>query len=389
MRVRIIYLCGIIDDNTRQNRGISNANPAATHKVLNFCKAMRAIDAKPLALSMGRGRQDGSGRVFSAIAKRVDNIAVVYAHFMHSPLATHFVSAISMACLMMRLERRGNNLLIAYNCMWHYVPALLIARLAGTRCYLDLEDGAVCRGRSVILRLFDYVLARCFDVLCNDGVLLANGKLQTQTSIRRSLVWYGTTPSIASLPDWQTRPLGVMLGGTLNQERGCAIFIGAVRLLMKEADLRKHLRFFITGHGPMCAELKQLAEASDGWVQFEGLVDRNRYLEILGACHAGLMLNLTGSDMSHTTFPSKILEYAAAELLVISTCVSDVPALFGDGCVLLNDETPQALAAALRDLCSNPVAAAQVARRGSARIRAVCNPQRVADTIRQFLDVGN
>ena len=389
MPERIVFLCGVIDEASRLNRHITNANPAATQKVFNFCAALRAIGAWPLVLSLGRGRQDGSGRAFPAIARRVDQIAVIYARFVHSPLTTHFVSAISLALLVMRLRRRGKITLIAYNRLWHYVPALLVARLTGTRCYLDLEDGAVRRGRHALLMLLDRLGTRCFDVLCSDGVLLANRALQVQTTIRRSLVWYGTTPSIPALARWQVRPLGIMLGGTLNHERGCEVFMQAVRLLMQQRpELRKCLRFFVTGHGPMCAELEQLAAASDGWVQYEGLVGRDRYLEILGACHAGLMLNLSTSDMSHTTFPSKVLEYAAAGLLVIATRVSDVATLLGDGCVLLADESPEALAAALTALCVDPDAAAQTAGRGAARLRIACDPRRVASDIRQFLGGG-
>ena len=389
MQSRIVFLCGVIDEATRAGRRIAHANPAATQKVINFCRALLATGARPLVLSLGRGRQDGSGRSHPAFAKRVAGIPFVYARFGHSPLATHLISAASLVALVLRLCRRGKLTLIAYNRLWHYVPALIIARMLGARCCLDLEDGSVKRGRAAALRMFDRLAALCFDALCSHGALLANKALQAQTSIKRTLVWHGTMPGFGTLADWDARPLGVILGGTLNDERGCGIFIEAVKLLMRQAPaMRQAMRFFVTGQGPMCPALEQLAATSGGWVSFEGLVGRERSLQILRTCHVGLMLNLSSSDMSHTTFPSKVLEYAAAGLLVISTCVSDIPALFeNDAAVLLADETPAALAAALIKVCSAPGTAVETARRGRDRVRAACDPQRVANTITRFLDV--
>ena len=391
--MRIVYLCGALDEATRRARNIDAANPAATQKVFGFCRALRQAGHRAIVLSLGRGRQNGSGAAYDACARRADGAPVIYARFVHSRWTTHLVSAFSLAVLVWRLRPRMRDriTLIAYNRLWHYVPALLLARVLGMRCFLDLEDGSVNRGRPAVLRMFDRLAGRCFDALCNEGALLANNAVRSQTSIKRTLVWHGTTPGFGVLADWDLRPLGVILGGTLNDERGSGIFIEAVRLLMQQAPAaRQTMRFFVTGHGPMCPALEQLAAASDGWVSFEGLVGRERYLQILGKCHVGLMLNLSSYDMGHITFPSKVLEYAAAGLLVISTDVSDVREVFeNDAAVFLAGETPAALAAALIKVCSAPGTAAGTARRGCEQISAAFDPQRVANDIVRFFEIGN
>jgi glycosyltransferase involved in cell wall biosynthesis len=389
MPTRIVFLCGIIDDATRRHRHIAHANPAATEKVINICRALLETGLRPLILSLGRGRQNSSKLGFPAVATRVAGIPILYARFVHSPLETHLVSAMSLMMLVLRLRGKEKLIVVAYNRLWHYVPALVVARFMGARCYLDLEDGFVSRSRPALLRLADRLARRCFDALCSHGVLLANHALRAQTSNRHTLVWHGVMPNLELLADWNMRPLGVILSGTLNEERGGNIFIDAIRLLMRDTpSIRQSLRIFITGQGPMCPSLEQLAADNDDWISFEGLVGRERYLQILGMCHVGLMLNLSSSDMSHTTFPSKALEYATAGLLLISTRVSDIPALFeDDGAMLLRDETAFALAEALIEVCAAPDIAAGIARCGYERMRAACDPRMVADSIKDFLGV--
>src|SRR5262245_35796148 len=101
----IIYLCGALDERTRAARKISSANPAATKQIINFCRAIFAAGVRPLVVSMGRGRQDRSGDSYPAFAKRVSGIPVVYARFVHLPLVTHIVSAVSLACLILCLSQ--------------------------------------------------------------------------------------------------------------------------------------------------------------------------------------------------------------------------------------------------------------------------------------------
>jgi glycosyltransferase involved in cell wall biosynthesis len=376
-KTTIIYLCGALDEHARAARRIPTANPAATQKIINFCRAMLTAGVHAMVLSMGRGKQDGSGQGYPSFAKRVAGVAFIYARFLHLPIITHFVSAVSLACLILRLSRRRKLTLLAYNRLWHYLPALIVARLCGARCFLDLEDGFALVTRAPLARIGDRCVGSLFDLLCGSGVLLANSALAAQVTIPHRRVWYGMLPELPVRSDWSRLPLGVLFGGTLHEERGCRLFIDAVRRLMNELGVKQRgrMRFHVTGHGPMQLEFEAFAGETNGWVTFPGLLDRPSYLKVLGASHVGLMLNLSTREMSGTTFPSKVLEYAAAGLLVMSTPVSDVPAFFGaDGAVLLSAETPQALAQALADVLANLERAAATAERGAQRAHDRCAP---------------
>ena len=385
--MRIVYLCGALDEATRRSRSIDAANPAATQKVFNFCRALRRAGYRASVLSLGRGRQNGSGAVHAACALRTEGVTVVYARFIHHRWTTHLISALSVAMLVWRLRRRETITLIAYNRLWHYVPALILARMLGIRCFLDLEDGFATIARSSSGRALDRCVGWLFDRLCSNGVLLANTALAGHTAIRHRTIWYGMLPELPVHADWARTPMSVLLSGTLHEERGCRLFIDAIRGLMKgHPELRNQLQFHITGHGPMQAELDAFARETGGWVTFTGLAERATYLGILGRSHVGLMLNLSSHEMSRTTFPSKVLEYAAAGLLVVSTPVSDVPAFFhDDAAILLPEETPGALTKILVDTVAGRAAAAAIAARGTQRAHDGCAPSLLTKQLVTFL----
>ena len=389
--MQIYFLCGALDEATRRSRSIDAANPAATQKVFNFCRELRHAGYRASVLSLGRGRQNGSGAVHTACALRTEGVAVVYACFIHRRWTTHLISALSVAALVWRLRRRETITLIAYNRLWHYVPALILARMLGIRCFLDLEDGFATIARSTCGRAADRCGGWLFDRLCSSGVLLANSALAGHTAIRHRTIWYGMLPELPVHADWTHTPLGVLLGGTLHEERGCRLFIDAIRGLMKtHPELRHELQFHVTGHGPMQAELEAFSHETGGWVIFAGLAERASYIEILGRSHVGLMLNLSSHEMSRTTFPSKVLEYAAAGLLVVATPVSDVPAFFqDDAAILLTEETPRALTQVLVDILGDRAAAAATAARGSQRVHDSCASPLLTKQLVTFLDANH
>jgi hypothetical protein len=64
-------------------------------------------------------------------------------------------------------------------------------------------------------------------------------------------------------------------------------------------------------------------------------------------CHAGLNCQRTSDPISGVTFPSKVFTYISAGLLVVSSRASEVDTICGKACLYYDEETPQALAAAM------------------------------------------
>lgn len=369
-------------------RGIASDSPAATQKVLQVTSALRKTGVRAVALSLGRGRQQGSGKWYPARVVREQGVAIVYAPFFDYPVLTHLVSLIGLLPLILRLRSsHGSSAVLAYNRLPHYLLAMELARLLRLRRFLDLEDGDVQEGNSSWRRWFARGLSARFDRLCTAGGMLAASALGQQYAGRRTICCYGVATPVSDDRDWDAKPLVVLLGGTLQRTTGAQLFAEAISHL--RASVRPGLdaiEFVVTGKGDMAPRLQALA-AQEGLpkVHFLGSVSRSDYLQAVRRAHIGLALKLPSSDLADTTFPSKVIELAAAGLLVLSTRVSDVPALFReDGAVYLDGESPQDLAERLLWLVAHRGAVARTAVRGQAYIAEACSPGKVGQLLKAF-----
>ena len=156
--------------------------------------------------------------------------------------------------------------------------------------------------------------------------------------------------------------------------------------LLRGRDPAVPLRFVITGTGPGAGRLQAL-DQPDVWpaVEFRGKVSRSDYDTILRQAQVSLALKLCDSGFGETTFPSKVIEIAAAGLALVTTPISDVPWLFGpDGAFYVEEETPAALAALFTLIARDPATLAAVARTGQERIVAECNPAVLGRRLEEF-----
>jgi glycosyltransferase involved in cell wall biosynthesis len=386
--LRLIYLCNALDEKTCLQRGITSDSPAATQKVLQIASVLRNSGVKAVVLSLGRGRQQGSGKWYLAKVVRQGGVPIVYAPFFDFPVLTHLVSLFGLLPLIWRLRSsRGASAILAYNRLPHYLMAMELARLLRLRRFLDLEDGDVQEAGTALRRWLARVLSARFNRLCSAGGMLAASALGQQYAGQRTVCCYGVAAPVAVDRDWGAKPLVVLLGGTLQRTTGAQLFADAIRCL--RASGRPALRdivFVITGKGDMAASLQALA-AQEGLpkVKFLGSVSRGDYVKAVDKAHVGMALKLPSSDLADTTFPSKVIELASAGLLVLSTRVSDVPALFReDGAIYLNSEDPQEFAERLLWLVENRDAVARTAARGQAYIAQACSPQKVGQILKTF-----
>lgn len=390
--LRLLYLCNAIDELTCKDRGITSDSPAATQKVLQVTSALRKSGVRAVVLSLGRGRQQGSGKWYRAKVVRQSGVPLVYAPFFDFPVLTHVVSLLGLLPLMWRLRTgRGPTALLAYNRLPHYLLAMELARLLRLGRFLDLEDGDVQEGGSASRRWLARVLSARFDHLCNAGGMLAASALGQQYAGQRTVCCYGVATPVPDDRDWDARPLVVLLGGTLQRTTGAQLFAEAIShlrtLARPELDA---IEFVVTGKGEMAASLQTLA-AREGFpkVHFLGSVSRGDYVRAVQRAHVGMALKLPSSELADTTFPSKVIELASAGLLVLSTRISDVPALFReDGAIYLNSEDPQELAERLLWLVGNKGAAARTAARGQAYIAETCSPEKVGQLLKEFFFPG-
>lgn len=385
----VLIVCNSIDDHTRLERRISSDSPAATRKIIHMCRVLKLAGLSPIILSLGRGRADGSGDFFSSKVACVDGIRIVYAPFSHRHVVSQLVSLFGLLKPLRRLTRDPKRVIVFYNRIPAYIPVLFFAKFLGYRCYLDLEDGEVVSGRS-LKKHFVRLLTAFFDRYCRDGVLLACSALSDFTSVRPVQCYYGTALDSFNVTRFQTSRITCLMSGTLSPETGAVLLIETIRLLRSRyVAWASQVQFEVTGKGESLAEFERLsAQPGLPLVRVHGRTSNIRYLEILQNCDVGLALKPVGGVLADTTFPSKVVEFASSGLLVLSTDISDVRLLFGDGARYLEHNDPELLIERLSEIVHNREAAIQCAALGQDSVMDRCAPLRAGEELRQFLFEG-
>jgi glycosyltransferase involved in cell wall biosynthesis len=385
---RLIVVCNAVDDATRERRGITTDSPAASNKVLTMCRALRQAGVRPLVLSLGRGRADGSGRRYAPAVRRVQGIPVLYAGFSHRPGLSQVLSLWSPAALLWRARRlSGRKTVLFYNRLPAYVPTLLLAAALRLRRVLDLEDGELPMHGARLRQRLARAVRVAFDPLYDGGALLACRSLAGGTSVRPVACYYGTVDTRGSVPRWPDHGVTALMGGTVSADTGAHLLVGAIEWLRaRQPAWAAALRIDVTGQGDAMAALQRLA-AQDAWpaVRVHGRVDSAQYRQVLAGAQVGLALKPSVGPLAQTTFPSKVVEFAGAGLLVLTTDISDVRHVLGDGAVYLDEETPAGLAARLRWVVEHREQAQAMAEVGRDRTRAQCRPQEAGERLANFL----
>jgi glycosyltransferase involved in cell wall biosynthesis len=384
----VVYLSNAIDEAIKGERAITTDSPAATNKVIALASAMRGAGMHCIVLSLGRGRQNGAGIKHAATARRLKHGAILYADFWQSSWLTHFVSFVSSAWLLVKLIRRQPALsVLAYNRSYHYLLTLLLARFLGARVYLDLEDGYVVEERGGFRHLKNRLTRNLFSWLCPHGSMVANSGLAKQLDCLPAMVCYGVVASTwPHRKNWDSRRLQIIFGGTLLEEVGCKILLTAMDILRRQyPDVVNKIHLVITGKGPFAEAFRSLAEDAPEWLSFRGSIRRIDYLNLLKSSHIGLSLRMSAHEMSTTTFPSKVVEFAEYGLLVLTTHTSDVPLLFGNMALYLHKETPEELAFLLSNLSERRAELRSMANAGQARVMEKCSYAVVGQSLKAML----
>jgi glycosyltransferase involved in cell wall biosynthesis len=135
-----------------------------------------------------------------------------------------------------------------------------------------------------------------------------------------------------------------LYSGTLDSPRGVDLLLDAVKLLPTQG-----WQLDVTGHGPLAEKVAALS-ADDRFkdrVHYHQSLPPEAYEQLKAACHTGLNCQRTSDPISGVTFPSKVFTYISAGLLVVSSRASEVDTICGKACLYYDEETPQALAAAM------------------------------------------
>ena len=389
MTKRVVFMCNALDDLTRSERGISTDSPAATRKIILMCKALRLAGVRPIILSMGRGGSMSEWKSFSSVVRRIDGLPLLYIPFTSIPILSRLLSALALIYVVCKLRLRGIKRLIFYNRTEAFLPSLLASSILGYKNILDLEDGELRRSGRLLSCGFARMITCIFDVLC-DRALLACSALKQATSIRPILCYYGAIFKFHQKPKFDPKVITVLMSGTLSNETGANLLIDAIRMIASsEMPRLKNIRFEITGKGESLDEFLKLARTTVvPEIVVHGRLTDLDYAEVLNRADVGLSLKLNDGPYANTTFPSKVIEYAAAGLLIVTTDISDVRTIFGDGALYLNQDNPLELIRHLEFIAANPNEVFMISEAGQQAVQEICSPKLVGNKLQNFIFGG-
>lgn len=126
--------------------------------------------------------------------------------------------------------------------------------------------------------------------------------------------------------------------GSLNEANGIREILSAFSLLPG-----RQFRLLIAGTGPLADEVRRASQLDDR-ITYCGFLDFEKVLDLYDQADVLINMRLTKKVKTEYFFPSKLIEYLASGVPVITTCTGHVETEFAEVAFLLRDESPEALA---------------------------------------------
>jgi glycosyltransferase involved in cell wall biosynthesis len=191
-----------------------------------------------------------------------------------------------------------------------------------------------------MIRLLDGLIV-VSDAIAND---YSDGKpfLRVEAGVTRSAI--EATERYLPSAERDRDTFKIVASGSLAEYNGISIMLEAFRLL--EGG---HYRLAIAGRGVFGKEVQEAA-SKDPRIEFLGFLDYDDLLRLHASADVLLNMRLTRTLVTNYAFPSKTLEYLLSGVPLISTPAGNISSEYGKFCYLLDEETPQALAKAIRDV---------------------------------------
>jgi glycosyltransferase involved in cell wall biosynthesis len=351
--------------------------------------SLKSVGQSCYIVSLGRGSSPAKFNWFSPTAKLHKGVPLLYAPFTAIPLLSKIVSFFGIAAIVLRLVYNKESSVLFYNRTPAYAASLLICKIFGARCFLDLEDGEL-RRVGEMKRLLGFVSSineKYFDNLCSSGALLACNWLASRTTIRPVEPYYGAVNDVKFSASRKVDSIRIFTSGSISSSTGSDTLIGCIMSMRQKPEpWMERVQFDITGMGAGIWPLQELASKNEyPKVVVHGRLSDSEYLRILKQCNVGLSLKPCMGALANSTFPSKVIEYATYGLLVIATDISDVRSIFKDNALYLTSDSPEQLMSHIRGLAGDLSRGMLIAEKGQEGLYAQFNSRVVGQKLRYFL----
>jgi glycosyltransferase involved in cell wall biosynthesis len=145
-----------------------------------------------------------------------------------------------------------------------------------------------------------------------------------------------------------TGPFRIVAVGNLNETNGFDLILDAMERLAG-ADVVLD----IAGYGPLAERVEEAARR-DPRIRMHGFQPLDAILELYGKADLILVIRRTTTHDTRYFFPGKLMEALLAGVPVLATRTGHLEEEYGSSLYLLDEETPEALAARIRELAAIP-----------------------------------
>ena len=230
---------------------------------------------------------------------------------------------------------------------------LLAARLIGAKAVVSVNDVNV-PGEAVpatLFHRFDFWLQKKL-IPHFDGLVVVNTRIVedmapdvpfvhvaggvSEEILRRSFDHRGE-------PD---APFTIVSTGSLSEHNGFEDLLQAFSLLRGNS-----YRLRIAGKGELESRIRQSAE-TDPRIEYCGYLGFIDVLALYDTADVLINMRLTQRVKTHYYFPSKMFEYLASGVPVITTCVGQIEEEYAERAFFLKDESPEGLARLIEQVAS-------------------------------------
>ncbi|MEM4406493.1 MAG: glycosyltransferase [Candidatus Methanomethylicaceae archaeon] len=284
------------------------------------------------------------------------NLVVINPSFINIPLIKQISIFLSLFLEVLRQARRYRpDFMLSYNARPFYagVPALY-SKLTGIPHVVMVADFENHRDVSSLKNPLRYIEARLAEkiLMGANGLICLSGKIIEDVGYKGPWLkmegavddaWKEYEPVKAV--DGETKI--VMYSGAFNKWSGIDLLLDAFAHVKGD-----EFRLWIAGKG----DTSRVEEACkhDPRIVFLGYLGEEDYKKAVS--RATVLVNPRPSCIKENkyNFPSKLLDYMASGKPVISTLTGDVADEYADKVFVLDEETPEALAALIESVCAMP-----------------------------------
>lgn len=264
-----------------------------------------------------------------------------------------------------RQDRNARRVILVYAMHSPFVvTALMMSRLFGAKAAIIIPDlanytefgirrGRVRRAAKPLDNWLQTALIAQFDGL----IVLTEYMAQRLAPGRPALVVEGVVSdtrgrdeATSNLPAPANHGKVILYTGALAKEFGVQLLIEAFSQI-PDSDYR----LWICGKGVLADEVRA-ASKRDPRIEYLGFVSEDELARRTAEATVLAQLRLSNVEYVPYSFPSKLLEYMKSGRPVVSTILAGVPDEYYEHLYVLEEESPDALARVLHDICSQPPA---------------------------------